>query len=98
MSIGSLKTRRGEGVAVGGFRQARAKRSGIHSTIRSISLRAILSLRRSQSLAADAEACPAMYCAFSSEPPLLRYAVMPVARKVSQQVDSGRPAANRTRF
>jgi hypothetical protein len=39
-------------------------------------------------LGGGAEAWPAMYCAFSSAPPLLRNAV-PAARKVWQQVVAG---------
>jgi hypothetical protein len=44
------------------------------------------------------DSCAAIACAFSIVPPFSRYAVIPVARNVWQQVEEGSPAACAWRF
>ena len=44
------------------------------------------------------DSCDAIAWAFSIVPPFSKYAVMPVVRKVWQQVEEGSPASRAQRF
>ena len=63
--------------------------------MRSISSTVIVSAVRSQSFVVFGEAYPAIRCTCSSVPPFDRYAVIPVARHVWQQVDARQPRGRR---
>ena len=66
---------------------------------RGFSSRVIVSApSRSQSFVVFGDACPAICWACSSVPPFARYAVIPVARNVWQQVEGGSPAADARRL
>ena len=61
-------------------------------TMRSVSSTVTVSAVRSQSFVVLGDACPAVCCACSRVLPFDGYAVIPVARKVWQQVDGGSAA------